>query len=66
MTKQKISPFLWFDQQAEDAAKFYVFIFPDSALETVVRYPRSTNPGVVPPPHVPTARDTAGSARLAG
>ena len=39
MTKQKISPFLWFDQQAEEAASFYVSIFPDSAVETIVRYP---------------------------
>jgi predicted 3-demethylubiquinone-9 3-methyltransferase (glyoxalase superfamily) len=24
---QKISPFLWFDTQAEDAAKFYTSVF---------------------------------------
>ena len=24
---QKISPFLWFDDQAEEAAKFYVSVF---------------------------------------
>ena len=24
---QKISPFLWFDDQAEDAANFYVSVF---------------------------------------
>ncbi len=41
MTKQKISPFLWFDQQAEEAANFYVSIFPDSAVETIVRYPEA-------------------------
>jgi len=27
---QKISPFLWFDTQAEEAAKFYVSIFKNS------------------------------------
>jgi predicted 3-demethylubiquinone-9 3-methyltransferase (glyoxalase superfamily) len=27
MINQTISPFLWFDNQAEDAAKFYVSIF---------------------------------------
>jgi predicted 3-demethylubiquinone-9 3-methyltransferase (glyoxalase superfamily) len=41
MTKQKISPFLWFDQQAEEAAKFYVSIFPDSEVETIVRHPEA-------------------------
>jgi predicted 3-demethylubiquinone-9 3-methyltransferase (glyoxalase superfamily) len=29
---QKISPFLWFDDMAEDAAKFYVSIFPDAEI----------------------------------
>ena len=41
MTKQKISPFLWFDKQAEEAANFYVSIFPDSAVETIIRYPEA-------------------------
>ena len=27
---QKISPFLWFDSQAEEAAKFYVAVFGNS------------------------------------
>lgn len=35
---QKISPFLWFDHQAEEAAKFYVSIFPNSALGKTARY----------------------------
>jgi predicted 3-demethylubiquinone-9 3-methyltransferase (glyoxalase superfamily) len=34
----KISPFLWFDTQAEDAAAFYVSIFPNSRIVTVARY----------------------------
>lgn len=29
---QKITPFLWFDGQAEEAAKFYVSIFKDSKI----------------------------------
>jgi predicted 3-demethylubiquinone-9 3-methyltransferase (glyoxalase superfamily) len=33
----KINPFLWFDTQAEEAAKFYVSVFPNSKIETVVR-----------------------------
>lgn len=35
----KISPFLWFDTQAEDAAKLYVSIFPNSRITSVHRLP---------------------------
>ena len=35
---QKITPFLWFDSQAEEAAKFYTSIFPNSKITTVARY----------------------------
>lgn len=35
---QTISPFLWFDHQAEEAANFYVSIFPNSAVGKVARY----------------------------
>jgi len=35
---QKISPFLWFDNQAEEAAKFYVSVFKNSRIRTVTRY----------------------------
>ena len=35
---QKISTFLWFDTQAEEAAEFYVSLFDDSELLTVSRY----------------------------
>jgi predicted 3-demethylubiquinone-9 3-methyltransferase (glyoxalase superfamily) len=38
MQVQKITPFLWFDQQAEEAANFYVSIFPNSKVTKVVRY----------------------------
>lgn len=34
----KISPFLWFDNQAEEAAAFYVSIFPNSRIVSVTRY----------------------------
>lgn len=34
----KISPFLWFDTQAEDAAKFYISVFPNSRILQVARY----------------------------
>jgi predicted 3-demethylubiquinone-9 3-methyltransferase (glyoxalase superfamily) len=33
----KLTPFLWFDTQAEEAAKFYVSVFPNSKLGTIVR-----------------------------
>ena len=35
---QKISPFLWFNDQAEEAANFYVSIFRNSAILGVSRY----------------------------
>ena len=35
---QKISPCLWFDHQAEAAAKFYTSIFKNSKILTVTRY----------------------------
>ena len=36
---QKIAPCLWYDTEAEDAAKFYVSIFKDAKITTVARYP---------------------------
>jgi predicted 3-demethylubiquinone-9 3-methyltransferase (glyoxalase superfamily) len=35
---QKIFPFLWFDDQAEEAVNHYVSIFPDSKVVSVLRY----------------------------
>lgn len=35
---QKITPFLWFDTEAEEAAKFYVSIFPNSKIISVSHY----------------------------
>jgi predicted 3-demethylubiquinone-9 3-methyltransferase (glyoxalase superfamily) len=35
---QKLSPFLWFDHQAEEAANFYVSIFKNSKISKVSRY----------------------------
>jgi hypothetical protein len=34
-----IAPFLWFDGNAEEAARFYVSLFPDSRLEGVIAAP---------------------------
>lgn len=36
--KMSITPCLWFDDQGEEAAKFYVGIFPNSKIVTVTRY----------------------------
>jgi predicted 3-demethylubiquinone-9 3-methyltransferase (glyoxalase superfamily) len=38
LLKQKISPCLWFDTQAEDAARFYTSIFKNSAIKQINRY----------------------------
>ena len=35
---QRITPFLWFDHQAEEAAQFYVSIFPNSRILMTTRY----------------------------
>lgn len=35
---QKITPFLWFDDQAEEAMNFYISIFKNSKVGTVTRY----------------------------
>jgi predicted 3-demethylubiquinone-9 3-methyltransferase (glyoxalase superfamily) len=42
---QKITPYLWFDGQAEDAAKFYVSLFPDSGIDRIMRSPSETPSG---------------------
>ena len=34
-SKQKITPYLWFDTQAEEAAQFYTSVFPDSKIEKI-------------------------------
>lgn len=35
----KIAPCLWFDGQAEEAAKFYTAIFPNSSIDRISRSP---------------------------
>jgi len=37
-SKQKIKTFLWFDNHAEEAAKFYTSIFKDSRITSTARY----------------------------
>jgi len=38
---QTIHPFLWFDNQAEEAANFYVSVFRNSRIDKVVRKPEA-------------------------
>jgi predicted 3-demethylubiquinone-9 3-methyltransferase (glyoxalase superfamily) len=37
-TTQRISPFLWFADEAEEAARFYVGIFKNSRIKKITRY----------------------------
>ncbi|MFC3814164.1 VOC family protein [Lysobacter sp. GCM10012299] len=47
MTKrfQRITPFLWFDSQAEEAANYYASIFPDSSVGKILRYDEASSQG---------------------
>jgi predicted 3-demethylubiquinone-9 3-methyltransferase (glyoxalase superfamily) len=38
---QKITPSLWFDNQAEEAARFYTSVFKDSKITNLTRYGKS-------------------------
>ena len=46
---KKITPFLWFDKQAEEAAKFYTTVFKGSKILGIARYTKGTpgKPGSV-------------------
>ena len=39
--QQNISPFFWFDNQAEEAANYYVALFPNSKINQIVPYPKA-------------------------
>jgi predicted 3-demethylubiquinone-9 3-methyltransferase (glyoxalase superfamily) len=39
---QKILPFLWFDTQAEEAAKFYISVFKNSSIGKIGRGPNNS------------------------
>src|SRR6266446_559746 len=51
---KKVNAFLWFDSEAEEAAKFYVGIFKNSKIGKVARYPKD------PPSREATGRDRGG------
>lgn len=42
---QKITPFLWYTSQAEEAARFYTSVFPDSRVTRVVSMPSESPSG---------------------
>ena len=55
MLKQKINPFLWFDSEAEEAARFYVSVFSKrkgatkkSKIEGIAKYFENDNPSGKP------------------
>ncbi|MEZ0239657.1 MAG: VOC family protein [Chloroflexota bacterium] len=41
----KITPCLWFDGEAEEAARFYTSLFPDSRIDAINRSPADTPSG---------------------
>lgn len=47
---QRITPFLWFDTQAEEAASFYVSIFKNSRIKGMARYDGETAQAAGRPP----------------
>ena len=50
---QKITPFLWFDNQAEEAMNFYLSVFKNSKVVSVTRYAAG---GPIPEGTVMTAK----------
>ena len=44
--EQKIIPNLWFDGNAKEAADYYVSVFPDGKILSVVNYPDSAEEGL--------------------
>ncbi|UCC88809.1 MAG: VOC family protein [Anaerolineales bacterium] len=61
---QKVTPFLWFNGQAEEAARFYVSLFPDSSIDRVTRSPADTPSG--PAGMVLTVEFTLAGTRFIG
>jgi predicted 3-demethylubiquinone-9 3-methyltransferase (glyoxalase superfamily) len=42
---QKITPFMWFDRNAEEAINFYVSVFKNSKIVTLQKYPEGITEG---------------------
>ena len=47
---KKVNAFLWFDSEAEGAAKFYVGIFKNSKIGKITRYPKEAAEKIGRPP----------------
>jgi predicted 3-demethylubiquinone-9 3-methyltransferase (glyoxalase superfamily) len=62
MARPKVFPCLWFDGKAEEAAKFYVGLLPDSRIDNVWRSPADTPSG--PEGMVLTVDFTVGGQQL--
>lgn len=45
---QKITPFLWFDKNCEEALNFYCSVFPGARIVSIKRYPTDMQVGPVP------------------
>lgn len=45
---QKITPFLWFDKNCEEAVNYYVEVFKNSKILKIARYPQDMQVGPVP------------------
>ena len=41
-SNQRITPFLWFDDQAEEAVAFYTSIFDNSRVVSATRYSKES------------------------
>ena len=46
MSLQKITPFLWFDDQAEEAVNLYISLFKNSKILSMVRYDEASSKAV--------------------
>ena len=63
MSIKRIAPCLWFDTQAEEAARFYVSVFKNSRIASTIRFPAAGNEihgkpaGSVMDRHAPDEKD---------
>ena len=59
---QKITPFLWFDGNAEEAVQFYLSVFKDRKIHSTTQFPGGS-PGDNQPGAVITSRLLTFNAR---
>ena len=46
IVKQKITPFLWFDDKAEEAINLYISVFKNGKIKSITRYNNDAIPGM--------------------